>query len=82
MRGLHLLETRLVDEQGEARSCVEAANRNKLLDAQYEGVVRAMSEATAYYRNSGSTALARGILNLLNHRRRKLLALRGDQARS
>lgn len=76
--GMHTLETRLVDRDGEERSLTEANNREKLSKAGYTALMRAIGDAAAYYNRGGQMIFARGILNILNHGRQKRLKLRGD----
>lgn len=76
--GLHYLETRLVDQEGSERSVLESANRQKLQEAGITKILQAIGDASAYYHRGGETIFARGILNVLNYRRRNLLRIRGS----
>lgn len=79
VQGMHWIEPRLVDEDEDERSLTEADIRRKLIDAGITAVMRAIGDASAYYNRGGQLVFGRGILNILNHRRRNKLSLRGDK---
>lgn len=79
VQGMHWLETRLVDEADEERSITEADNKRKLLDAGLDKVLRSIGDACAYYHRGGQLVFARGILNIINYKRRNKLSMRGDK---
>lgn len=76
--GLHYLETRLVDGKDEDCSILETANRSKLLDAGVKKILRAIGDAAAYYHRGGAGVFAKGILNVVNYKRRNVLRMRGS----
>lgn len=76
--GLHWLETRLVDQDDQDASLLASANRRKLLDAGVSKILRSIGDACAYYHRGGQAVFAKGILNVLNHKRRNLLQIRGS----
>jgi len=81
VQGLFTLERRMVDTNGRPVSvALNSSNRAKIIEAGASALLRAINEASAYHRVGGETVWARGILNLLNHRRRHRLLLRGDQS--
>ena len=79
LTGVHWLESRLVDPQGEERSLTEPETRRKLLAAGNSAVLRSIGDAAAYYNRGGQVVFARGILKIINHKRRIRLCLRGDR---
>jgi len=78
--GMHWLEQRLVDSDGEERSLTETKIRQKLTEAGVNALLRSIGDATAYYSRGGQLVFARGILNILNYKRIKKLAIRGDRS--
>jgi len=76
--GLHWLETRLVDQNEEERSVLEASNRRKLAEAGIRKILHSIGDAAAYYHRGGQAVFAKGILNVLNYKRRNILKLRGS----
>lgn len=75
--GMFYLECRLEDDEGNEHSLLEPKNQEKLLEAGLKAVLNAIAEASAYYKKGGDAVFARGILNLVNRRRRNLLKIRG-----
>jgi hypothetical protein len=78
LHGMHLLETRLVDSTGKDRSLTETDNRRKLIAEGSGAIIRSIGNAVAFYAHGGHTVFARGILSLLNWKRKKRLMLKGD----
>lgn len=79
VQGMHWLESHLTDSTGEARSLTELETQRKLISAGYTAILRSIGDAAAYYHRGGQTVFARGILKVVNHRRRIRLSMRGDQ---
>jgi hypothetical protein len=77
--GLFYLETHMEDEEGVQRSVLEAKNQNKIIEAGVAGVLRSIGAAAAYHNRGGDGVFARGILNLLNYKRRNTLRIRGSK---
>jgi hypothetical protein len=79
VQGMHWLEGHMIDATGHERSLVETETRKKLLAAGYSAVLRSIGDAAAYYHRGGQLVFARGILKVLNHKRRVRLMMRGDR---
>lgn len=79
VQGMHWLECHLLDPTGNDRSLTELETQRKLLTAGYTAILRAIGDAAAYYNRGGQVVFARGILKVINHRRRIRLIMRGDK---
>lgn len=79
VQGMHWLETHLTDSTGQQRSLTEMETQRKLVAAGYTAILRSIGDAAAYYNRGGQSVFARGILKVVNHRRRLRLAMRGDK---
>jgi hypothetical protein len=79
VQGMHWLESHLIDATGERRSLTEMELQRKLIAAGYTAILRSIGDAAAYHHRGGQTIFARGILNVVNHRRRQRLSIRGDK---
>jgi hypothetical protein len=77
--GMHWLEGHLLDPAGKKRSLTETETQRKLLTAGYTAVLRSIGDAAAYYNRGGQSVFARGILKVVNHKRRTRLIMRGDK---
>lgn len=75
--GFHYLEIRLRGSDDEPRSLLESDNRKKLLGAGAAKVLRSIGDACAYHHRGGNTVFARGIMNLINYKRRNLFKMNG-----
>lgn len=82
LQGMHWLEYHLTDSTGKQRSLLEAETQRKLLSAGYAAILRSIGSAAAFFNRGGQAVFARGILNLVNHRRRLRLIMRGDKESS
>jgi hypothetical protein len=78
VQGMHWLEGHLVDVTGGKRSLTESELRRKLSIAGYSAILRSIGDAAAYYHRGGQLVFARGILKVINHKRRSKLRMRGD----
>jgi hypothetical protein len=79
VQGMHWLECHLTDPTGNPRSLTELETQRKLVAAGYTAVLRAIGDAAAYFNRGGQVVFARGILKVVNHRRRIRLTMRGDK---
>lgn len=80
IQAIFTLERRLIDGNGERLSFASSpALRQKLIDAGFSAILRAIGEASAYHKRGGETVWARGVLNILNHRRQRRMTLTGDK---
>jgi hypothetical protein len=77
--GMHWLEGHIVDPDGRRRSLVEAETRRKLLGVGCSAIIRSIGDAAAYYHRGGQVVYARGIIKVVNHKRRIRLMMIGDR---
>ena len=76
--GMTHCEARLVDENGESSSLLQSANKRKLIEVGHSGIMKSIGEACAFYHRGGEMVFARGILNIVNFRRKLRLKLKGQ----
>jgi hypothetical protein len=74
---MHYAERFLTDDKGNDRSLLEPEIRKKLFEIGYELVMKSIFAAAIYRGRSNGAALAEGLINALNHRRRNKLQLKG-----
>ena len=79
LQGMHWLEYHLTDAAGKPRTLTESETHRKLVSAGYTGILRSIGDAAAYFNRGGQVVFARGILTVVNHRRRLRLIMRGDK---
>jgi len=79
VQGIFTLECTLMDPTGKKRSLTESETHRKLLAAGYTAILRSIGDAAAYYNRGGQAVFARGILRIVNHKRRLRLKMRGDK---
>jgi hypothetical protein len=77
--GMHWLESHMIDPEGGERSLLETETRRKLIAAGYSAILRCIGDAAAYYHRGGQLVFARGVLKVVNHKRRIRLMMRGDR---
>lgn len=73
---MHYAERFLTDDRGDDRSLLETENRKKLFEVGYDVVMKSIFSAAVYRGRSNGAALAEGLINALNHRRRNKLKLK------
>lgn len=69
VRSLYTLERKFVS-LGEEHSVFDEKHSRRLVDSGQDQILRKCEEAKAYYGKGGSGVEAKGVLDLLNHRRR------------
>jgi hypothetical protein len=79
VQGMHWLECTLMDTTGKKRSLTEPETQRKITSAGYTAVLRSIGDAAAYFNRGGQAIFARGILKVVNHKRRLRLTIRGDK---
>jgi hypothetical protein len=79
VQGMHWLESHMTDPTGKKRSLTEPETQRKLIAVGYTAILRSIGDAAAYFNRGGQTVFARGILKVVNHKRRIRLTMRGDK---
>lgn len=79
LAGVCEAERRAVDSEGRAVSIALTKHlRERLLQAGFDEVMRAIARSASFYQRGGETVFARGVMAVLNKRARHILSLRGD----
>ena len=71
------LERRMIDTDGVRHSLLERENKKKLVEAGVSRIMQSIGEAAAFYHRGGHVVFAKGVLNIVNYRRRMRLMIKG-----